>query len=249
MENLAEQVKTFRPDTLVIASPHNLRLWKHISIMFSENSTGKLRSDSLRNQREISLSVKCDTKFARELYGRAKDARLPVIGANYGTFEGSTSDLPMDWGTMIPLWFILAGVKHRNQIDNPRIVIVSPSREIPLRQNVAFGREIARLAANDKSRKIAFVASADQAHAHSKNSQYGFHPAAKKFDELVLKSIEENDLSPILTLDPRFIEDAKPDSVWQLAILHGILEECNLKSKLYSYQVPTYFGMICAGYS
>lgn len=96
MFELAKQIKSTRPDTIVIASPHNLRLWKKISIVFSENSSGNLQSESKFHRREISLSVKCDIKFARELYGRARDVGLPVVGANYGTSEGSASDLPMD---------------------------------------------------------------------------------------------------------------------------------------------------------
>jgi aromatic ring-opening dioxygenase LigB subunit len=249
MLELARQVRNLHPDTIVIATPHNLRLWKSISIVFSENSTGKLQSESLRNRNEITLSVKCDTKFARELYGRAKDAHLPVVGANYGTFEGPASDLPIDRSVLIPLWFIMEGGKHKKQVKKPAVVIVSPSREIPIRYNVAFGREIAKLAQDQTRRKIVFVASADQAHTHRKDDPYGFHHSAQKFDQMAVKSIEGNDLDKVLKLDPQFIEDAKPDSVWQLAILHGILQECNLKPKLFSYQVQTYFGMICAGYS
>ncbi len=249
MLELAEQIRNLHPDTIVIATPHNLRLWKNISIVFSENSTGKLQSDSLQNPKEISLSVKCDTKFARELYGRAKVANLPVVGANYGTFEGPPSDLPMDWGALIPLWFIMEGSRHSKQINRPLVVIVSPSREIPIRQNVSFGREIARLAQEQTSRKIVFVASADQSHTHRKDGPYGFHQSAKEFDAIAVKSIEDNNLNTMLKLDPRFIEDAKPDSIWQIAMLYGILQECSLKPKLFSYQVPTYFGMICAGFS
>lgn len=147
------------------------------------------------------------------------------------------------------MWFFLDGRKHRAQVKKPLVVIVSPSREIPIRQNVLFGREIARLAKDLKDRKVAFVASADQAHTHRKDGPYGFHPAARKFDELAVRSIEENNVGTLLRLDPKFIEDAKPDSIWQLAILHGLIRENRMKANLFSYQVPTYFGMICAGYS
>jgi aromatic ring-opening dioxygenase LigB subunit len=249
IQSLAKRLKKTDPDTIVIASPHNLRLWKKIGIAFSENSSGSLVSDA-RSKRRISISVKCDTRFARELYGRALGKRLPVVGANYGTFEGPTSDLPMDWGTLIPLWFFLEGKKHDGkQIIDPKVVIVAPSREIPLAQNITLGKEIARLAQEEKNKKIAFVASADQAHTHKKGGPYGFHPAARKFDELALNAIKRGDIRSLLELDPRFIENAKPDSIWQLAILEGILSDLPMKANLISYQVPTYFGMICADFA
>jgi aromatic ring-opening dioxygenase LigB subunit len=61
-------------------------------------------------------------------------------------------------------------------------------------------------------------------------------------------TVLENDLDPLLSLPPQFIEDAKPDSVWQVAILQGIVECVPMKGQLLSYQVPTYFGMLCAAY-
>ncbi len=41
MRTLAHQMKEARPDTIVIASPHNLRLPRHIDVVLSENSSGK----------------------------------------------------------------------------------------------------------------------------------------------------------------------------------------------------------------
>lgn len=66
---------------------------------------------------------------------------------------------------------------------------------------------------------------------------------------IVLEAIKENSLSRILQLESRFVEDAKPDSLWQMAILAGIADRVKLKSQLLSYQVPTYYGMICAEYA
>ena len=241
MFELQSQIEKARPDTIIIASPHNLRLWKKIGIVFSENSTGTLESES-KLRRSVRVSAKCDVKIAREIYAKALDAKLPVVGANYGTFEGPASDLPMDWGTLIPLSFFL-GKKGTRQI-----VIVTPSREIPLGQNVAFGRVISAISREKRDKRIAFVASADQAHAHKKSGLYGFHPSAKIYDKLVVEAVKRNDLKSLLRLDPRFVEDAKPDSLWQIAMLVGCLSQIESSSRLISYQVPTYYGMICADF-
>lgn len=148
----------------------------------------------------------------------------------------------MDWGTLVPLWFVL-----KEKRTHAKVVLVTPSREIPLEQNVGFGRVIAKLT-EKKQERFVFVASADQAHAHKKSGPYGFSRAAAQYDKLVLEAIERNDLGSINRLDQGLAEQAKPDSLWQMAILAGITETIRMRSELYSCQVPTYYGMICAAY-
>jgi aromatic ring-opening dioxygenase LigB subunit len=126
-------------------------------------------------------------------------------------------------------------------------VIVTPSREISLQNLVRFGRVIAE-AGEALDRKIAFVASADQGHAHDPKGPYGFHLASAKYDEEVKNAVLKNDLMPLMSLPPQFVEDAKPDSLWQIAMLQGILEHTEMVGRLLSYQAPTYFGLLCALY-
>ena len=236
---IARDIRRSNPQTIVIASPHNLRLQSHIAIVTTENSTGQLKGSGKRN---ISLKLKCDRGFARELLHESTEQRLPVVGANYGTAEGPASDMAMDWGTLVPMWFVA-----KEQKVKARIVIVAPSREIPLSQNVSFGRVLARLA-EKKQRRVVFIASADQAHAHQKSGPYGFHKAASKYDRFVSRAIRENRIGSISRLSKRFVEDAKPDSLWQMAILVGVTQVIKMLGNLLSYQVPTYYGMLCASF-
>jgi len=238
MEELARHMKKHDPHTIVIATPHGLRLHHTIGVVTTEYSEGSLKE----KEKTIRARFRCNRQLAQKILQEARKAWLPVVGANYGTNEGPASCMQMDWGTLIPLWFF--GARERNK---PKIVIVTPSREIPLTQLVTFGKTIAEVAETSE-RKIAFVASADQGHAHDKNGPYGFHPASKEYDELVIKAVKENNLKQLLTLDPQFVEDAKPDSLWQIAILAGVLEKVSMKARFVSYQAPTYFGLLCAGF-
>ncbi|HZD12373.1 MAG TPA: hypothetical protein VE177_02500, partial [Candidatus Binatus sp.] len=242
MLEVAKEVRRAKPDTIIIASPHNLRVHKHIAIVTAENSSGTLRGWNAPEKR-ASLKVKCNTGFAKDLLDAGVRRKLPVVGVNYGTFEGPNSDMAMDWGTFVPLWFFI----HQNRIK-PKVVIVTPSREIPLEQNIAFGKTIAEVAERRRRERIVFVASADQAHAHKKNGPYGFHKAAAEYDKFIVDTIERDHIDSITKLKPGFVEDAKPDSLWQIAFLAGVNERVALVPRLYSYQVPTYFGMICAGF-
>jgi aromatic ring-opening dioxygenase LigB subunit len=147
----------------------------------------------------------------------------------------------MDWGTLIPLWFMIPRCKRK-----PKIVIVTPSREIPLRRNFEFGRLIADEAESERTRRVVFVASADQAHAHKKSGPYGFSLKAKEYDRLVLAALEKDRIGELLHWSPGLIEAAKPDSLWQMAMLAGIADRVQMRAELVSYEAPTYFGMICA---
>ncbi|TMI15475.1 extradiol ring-cleavage dioxygenase, partial [Candidatus Bathyarchaeota archaeon] len=192
--------------------------------------------------RKVSLSLKCDREFAQDILQESSRNRLPVVGANYGTSEGPSSDMAMDWGTLVPMWFVA-----REERVKARIVIVTPSREIPLSQNITFGMAIANMAEKIKKR-IAFIASADQAHAHEKSGPYGYHRSAAKYDEFVSGAIQKNRIESISRLSKRFVEEAKPDSLWQMAILAGITRVVKMQGTLLSYAVPTYYGMLCASF-
>jgi aromatic ring-opening dioxygenase LigB subunit len=241
LRKLAKEVGRVNPKTIVIATPHNIRLWKKIGIVTAENSSGTLKA-SPRNNAYVSLRARCDVDFANKLLLRSSRS-LPVVGVNYGTSEGTSSDMPMDWGTLIPLWFMMARCRKK-----PKLVIVAPSREIPLSQNYEFGRKIADQAEAEHGKGVVFVASADQAHAHKQNGPYGFSKRAKEYDSLVVDAIRKNQISRVMKFKADFVESAKPDSLWQMAMLAGVADRIKLEAELISYEVPTYFGMICASF-
>jgi len=241
LRKLAKEVKKARPDTIVIASPHNLKLWQKIAVVTAENSTGTLQA-SPRNKRSVGLKVKCDVEFAQRLLEAATARKLPVVGANYGTSEGVTSDMPMDWGTLVPLWFIIPECRPK-----PKVVIVTPAREIPLVQNFQFGRVIGELSER-KAKRIVFVASADQAHRHKKSGPYGFNQASKEYDKIVVHAIQDGRIKSIMRLKPKFVDAARPDSLWQMTMLAGVIDRLRMKTHVISYDDPTYFGMICASF-
>jgi aromatic ring-opening dioxygenase LigB subunit len=237
MRLLAKEMAEASPETIIMASPHNLRLQKHIGVVVTENTSGRLAE----GKAEVRLKAKCDLEIGRAIIDEGERAGLPVVGANYGALEGPLSDLPMDWGTLVPLWFFL---KRRSK---SKVLVVTPSRGIPLRQNFEFGAAVARVAERSRKR-IAFVASSDQAHTHRRDGPYGFSPHAEAYDRRVLKAIMQDKLGSIMRIDAKLVDGAKPDSLWQMTMLAGVLSVVRMRGKLVSYQVPTYYGMLCASF-
>lgn len=230
------------PDIIVIASPHNLRLFEHIGIVASEYMYGELRSDN----GVISVRVKVDREYTKAIYTESVRRGIPVILVNYGASEGESSRMCLDWGTVIPLWFIKQKYIYEGK-NLPKVVLVTPSREIDWSKLVEFGEVIASVS-NKRGNRVAFIASADQAHTHDKNGPYGYDEASKIFDEFITKITKSNELHKILELDKRLVERAKPDSVWQLLIMYGAIKNTTLRNTINVYRCPSYFGMLVSVY-
>lgn len=238
METLKEEMRAAKPDTVVVATPHNLRLHRHIGVVTAENTAGELTEQG----GTIEVKAKCDIPLAKELVDAAERRGLPVVAATYGVYEGPLSSMAMDWGTMVPLWFF------QGRRPKSKIVIVTPSRGTTLSRNYEFGEVVAKVARSTKKR-VAFIASSDQAHTHSRKGPYGYSPRAQEYDRLVVEAVGSGRLDSIMKFDGDLVEAAKPDSLWQMTMLAGVLASSRFVGHLVSYQMPTYFGMLCAGYT
>ncbi len=239
MEVLGREMAAAAPDTIILATPHGFRVDDHVAVAVNEFAAGQLT----KYDAEVNLSLRCDQVLAEQLLDRAKAAGLPAVRTFFGASGGSWSVLPLDWGTFIPMWFL--GGRSVNQ---PKVVVVTPARSIGLEGLVRFG-EVIYETIQAASGRIAFVASADQGHAHSADGLYGYHPASAEYDAQICQLVSENRLEDLLTFDPEFVDNAKPDSLWQMAMLLGIHRHQPLEGRLVSYNAPTYYGMMCASYS
>ncbi len=234
MRKAASLVASRNPRIVVIASPHNLRIEGKIGVVRTESCAGTLEE----GEKRLSLSWKCDVRLADSILESAEKRGLPVVAVNFGTSSGPESRMPLDWGTMVPLWFLPRKVG---------IVLVTPSREIPWADLVAMGECVGE-AARGAATRVAFVASADQGHAHKESGPYGFDRASEEYDAKVASLVRSDRLKGLLRFDPAFVERAKPDSLWQMLILHGALKGKGLKPACCSYSCPTYYGMLSAVY-
>lgn len=239
MVELGRRMKAARPDVIVLITPHGLRLEGYNAIVTAEHSAGEMAGQ----HGVAKVDFQCDREFARTLVTETRAAGIPVVGCNYGALSGPGSNVAMDWGALIPLYFFGA-----HDAQRPAVVLVGPTRDIPLAQLVEFGRITARVAA-ESGKRVAFVASADQAHAHIPNGPYGFNEAAAEYDRQIIELVKADQLERLLDFDLAFVDRAKPDSLWQMAMLLGVSQVVPLKGEFLSYALPSYFGMLTASYS
>lgn len=239
MEKLGQLAAAAQLDTIVLATPHGFRLADSVSVATNSFAAGRLE----KNGQAVTLSVPVDRTFALSLCEEGKLRDLPLSQVYFGSAEGSWSVLPLDWGSVIPLWFL--GGRSQPPVE---VVILTPCRSqgfAPLR---AVGGLIAEMAERS-GKRVGFVASADEGHAHDAAGPYGYNPESAVFDQMACEAVTHQDLSSLLDLDPAFLAKALPDSPWQIAILQGILDRVPMRGELLAYQVPTYYGLLTAAYS
>lgn len=231
MTRLGELMSKSQPDTIIVLTPHGLRIHGQFSISNSENLYGELSE----GDGKITIQRKNDRQLARAIQTTAQERGLPVAAVNYATAEGPLSCLPLDWGVVVPLQFM----------PETEIVVITPTRERSFADHLAFGN-VLREVASKTEKRIAIIASCDWAHAHQEDGPYGFHAAAAELDREVVNLLKANKLESLVEFSPQFIEDAKPDGNWQTLILAGAIPEHERIVEVLSYEVPTYFGLICA---
>jgi aromatic ring-opening dioxygenase LigB subunit len=240
MEELGRRFQQAGPDATIVLTPHNVHIEGHFAILLAGKLAGTLAE---WDAPEIELGCPVDLELAAAAVVAVHDGGLPVVGASFGANNPAAATAPMDWGTLIPLWFM--GGRSEPQVP---AVVVSPARDRPLDEHVRAGAALARAAAAS-GKRVALVASADHGHAHDPDGPYGFDPAAAEFDARVVELVRENRLAELPEIDLDLVERAKADSFWQLLMLHGALGDGGWRGELLSYEAPTYFGMLCASYT
>jgi aromatic ring-opening dioxygenase LigB subunit len=231
METLGRGMLDANPDSIIILTPHGTRVKGQFAITNSERMEGAVEE----NGASFQLERKVDRELAQMIHDYAGHDGIPAAELNFGTAAGPISCLPLDWGVLVPLRFMP---------DVP-IVVINPTRELSFEQHIEFGKSLRRAVQHSKKR-VGLIASCDWAHAHAENGPYGFDPAAKPLDEQVVNLIQTNQLEKMADFDADFIEAAKPDGIWQTLILAGAIPPEERKVEFLSYEVPTYFGLICA---
>ncbi len=215
-----------RSDSFAVISPHSLSLSKNLSVVLSSYlrvnyklKTGALRKTYVNDRPLAERILLADPDFTES--------------ASLIASSGPNSIFPMDFGTAIPLQFF-----HRKKVSmmgQPRI----SDREALVR----FGRRLYR-AIEEYEGSVSLIISADQAHTHSAAGPYGYSPDAEMYDSMVRDAVKTSNLSSLMKIDRDTISRAKPDSYWNMLILHGILMESGISLELDFYYVAVYFGML-----
>ena len=238
LEELGRRFAAAKPEAIVVLTPHNVHLEGSLAVIVAGRVEGTVGEDG----REVGLTSPVDVELALSLLEAFERSEIPATGVSYGGNRPAESSMPMDWGALIPLWFM----GGRSDPSAP-VVLVSPARDLPADVHVAAGRVIAETAAAS-GKRVGLIASADHGHAHDPDGPYGFDPASAVYDGQIVGIVRENRLDRLLEIEPDFVATAQADSWWQMLVLHGATGG-GFDAELLSYEAPTYFGMLCASFT
>lgn len=233
LQRLGKQMREAAPDVLVVLTPHGTWVEGQFTVTDSERVRGTVEDHGAA----VTLERPVDRSLARAIAQAAAEDGLPVALLNFATSEGPLSCLPLDWGAIIPLHFMP---------DLP-VVVVNPPRGTHFGPHLRFGAALARAVAA-LGKRVGLIASCDWSHTHAESGPYGYHEAAAQLDAQAMDLIGRGDLEGLASIEPQFVEDAKPDGLWQALVLAGAIPPESRRTEFLSYEVPTYFGLICAGF-
>jgi aromatic ring-opening dioxygenase LigB subunit len=214
MAELGRRLDAAGVGTAVVVTPHNVHVAGHFAVVVAAH-VGEHETDR---------------PLAAAVLEEARADGLPAVGVSYGGNDPTEAEMPLDWGTGVPL----------EHLRVERAVVLCPARDRPLAEHVLLGAAVARATGD---RPAALIASADHGHAHDADGPYGFDPAAAAYDAR-LQEILASDRLDFLPLT-ELVEAGKADSLWQLLVLQGAVGE-SARADVLAYAAPTYYGMLCA---
>jgi aromatic ring-opening dioxygenase LigB subunit len=232
MQEMGATLEALLPDVIVIVNPHGFRVQTAVSVSVAERAMAEWSSD-------VKLDFETDIELANLIADKATEMGVPIVRYIYGASSGSDCFIPLDWGAVVPLYFM--GHRYKSK---PKVVHLSPMKLLPNQTHYDFGSAIGQVL-KETDKRIALIASADQAHAHDANGPYGFDPASAKYDAWMQEVVRSNHLDELLAADSALVEKGKPDSLWATLVLAGALKENPMKARFLSYEVNLYFGILC----
>ena len=237
MLSLGQRATSYATESIIVYAPHGLCVDGYACVSITRTLTGHVSGD---DGARVSAEFNVDFDLATQICAISADTSIPTIEAAYQKNGERADTMELDWGALVPLWFMGAAWHPK-----PKIVTICPSRLLSRKQLILLGRLTAQ-AAQMSPQRVAIICSADQGHGHGSDGPYGHSPTSLNYDMAYCRAIRDNALHRLLRWSDRWVNGALPDSYWQTLILYGAQMEAGLTPELLSYEAPTYFGMACA---
>lgn len=223
-EEAAKMVAEWKPETIVLTSPHATMYqdWFHIS-------PGKEASGDMGRFRapQVSFTAEYDTEFVQTLSNRAAETHVPA-----GTF--GERDPELDHGTMVPLYFI---VKHYRDFKLVRIGLSGESQGMHYR----LGRLI-KETAEKLDRRVVFVASGDLSHKLQTYGPYGFAKEGPEYDRRIMETMGKAAFDEVIRFPEDLLRNAAECGHRSFCIMAGALDGCALKTRCLIHEDQTGVG-------
>jgi MEMO1 family protein len=231
MRAAAELLDRYRPDTIVLMSPHAPLAGDAFLVDTASLYEGSFAAFGAPDPR---FRIAGDPPLAEAILEEA-------AGRGVSAFDRAAMDSlesgVLDHGAMVPLYFL--------DLDGNYPIVELSLSLLPYADHVALGRAVSA-AARKVGRKVAFVASGDSSHRLQPGAPAGFSPDARLFDAEVVRLLDAQDLAGLSNIDPNLVDDAGECGLRSWITLGGFLEGRDFATRVLSYEGPWGVGYITA---
>ncbi|MFA5266239.1 MAG: hypothetical protein WC378_20640, partial [Opitutaceae bacterium] len=221
MTVLSRRALAFRPDTLVLISPHSPRHQGAFGVWRTKRLRGSFeRFDSTEENVELPLDTEMVVAIEREVRSR-------------GLRTWSILDEELDHGATVPLWYLEAAGWH-----GPTVVL---SLAYPGGEGLGLLGEAIASAATALGRRTVIIASGDMSHKLTPAAPCGYEPNARIFDQAFVGLLRRGAYARLGEIDAHLQESAAEDVVESTLVATAATGGKNDGHEVLSYEGP--FGV------
>lgn len=221
-ELVAKEISEIKPDTIIISSPHTNMYGDYFHITKGKKLTGSFKQFGVP---EISFAEEQDEELIDE---------IEKVSAYHNFPAGRTTEVELDHGTMVPLYFV------RKYYKDCKIIVLGLSG-LPLIDNYMMGT-IINEAVNNLNKKVVFIASGDLSHKLQTYGPYGYAEVGPKYDKKIIEVCSKTNFNELLNFEESFLNKAAECGHRSVTIMAGLYDGLNVESKVLSYEDITGVG-------
>lgn len=229
-EEIASQIETLNPETIIIISPHAPMYSDYFYISSDKTIIGNLSkfgAPTVKFTEEIDLDLVDEITEVAEKYNFPTGKLVPQV--------------PLDHGTIVPLYFI------RKKLPKTKIIVIGLST-LPLVDNYKMG-QIIKEAINNLNKQVVLVASGDLSHKLKEYGPYGYIKEGPEYDKRIMEVCSKGNFLELLKFENLLLEKAAECGHRSFTIMAGALDGIEIESKELSHEDITGVGYgICTFY-
>ena len=209
----AKKIASWKPDTVVVLSPHSIMYADYFHISPGKGAVGSFGQFGAP---QVKIQVQYDIQFVDTLCREAEARDLPA-----GTL--GERERRLDHATMIPLWFL------NHYTTDYKVVRIGLSG-LPFSMHYMLGQCIQKTAELCE-KKIVVIGSGDLSHKLKADGPYGFQKEGPEYDKRIMEVMGSASFDQLFDFTEEFCEKAAECGHRSFLIMAGALDRMAVEAR------------------
>ncbi len=235
LEEISKDIRQKAPDVVILITPHG-PVFEDGFALFTEKT---LHGDFSRfGNPDISMDFSTQPAINEMILEKATRMGLLSVGINNKNADDYGVDPGLDWGALVPLYFIRKGYEHF------RLVCMGISM-LPNEELYRIGKVLRQVIEASQENAVV-IASGDLSHRLSEDGPYGYHAMGAQLDKAILDALEKGNIDALMQLPKEMLKEGSACALQSILMSLGTMDGCELKTQILSYQGPYGVGYAVA---